>query len=177
MEVLQRARVRSLINWSYAKESVWTLPGKALRRRDRSLRSLVPPFLSQLFRELEELMTERGLSVDHTTVWRWVQRYAPELSRRVRRELKRTGTSWRVDETYVRVAGRWVYLYRAVDSSGATLDFYLSEKRDAAAAKQFLAKVLAATNRPRPRVINVDGNPSYPNAVNRLKQEGKQAPT
>jgi transposase, IS6 family len=92
------------------------------------------------YRDLEELMTERGLSVDHTTVWRWVQRYAPELSRRVRRELKRTGTSWRVDETYVRVAGRWVYLYRAVDSSGATLDFYLSEKRDAEAAKQFLAK-------------------------------------
>ena len=125
------------------------------------------------YRDLEELMTERGLSVDHTTVWRWVQRYAPELTRRVRRELKRTGTSWRVDETYVRVAGRWIYLYRALDSSGATLDFYLSQKRDAAAAKQFLAKVLAATNHPRPRVINVDGNPSYPNAVSRLKQEGR----
>jgi IS6 family transposase len=68
-------------------------------------------------------MTERNLSVNHTTVWRWVQRYAPELDRRVRRELKRTGTSWRVDETYVRVAGRWVYLFRALDSSGATLDF------------------------------------------------------
>src|SRR5580700_11108842 len=67
-------------------------------------------------------MTERGLSVDHTTVWRWVQRYAPELNRRVRRELKRTDASWRVDETYVRVAGRWMYLYRAVDSCGATLD-------------------------------------------------------
>jgi transposase, IS6 family len=125
------------------------------------------------YRDLEELMAERHLSVDHTTVWRWVQRYAPELNRRVRRELKRTGTSWRVDETYVRVAGRWVYLYRAVDCSGATLDFYLSENRDAAAAKQFFAKVLAAPNHPRPRVINVDGNPSYPNAVNRLKQEGR----
>src|SRR5580700_8469676 len=74
------------------------------------------------YRDLEELMTERGLSVDHTTVWRWVQRYAPELNRRVRRELKRTDASWRVDETYVRVAGRWMYLYRAVDSCGATLD-------------------------------------------------------
>jgi IS6 family transposase len=125
------------------------------------------------YRDLEELMAERNLSVDHTTVWRWVQRYAPELNRRVRRELKRTGTSWRVDETYVRVAGRWVYLFRAVDSGGATLDFYLSENRDAAAAKQFFGKVLAATNRPRPRVINVDGNPSYPNVVNRLKQEGR----
>ena len=125
------------------------------------------------YRDLEELMTERGLSVDHTTVWRWVQRYAPELDRRVRRELKRTGTSWRVDETYVRVAGHWMYLYRALDSCGATLDFYLSEKRDATAAQQFLSKVLAAANHPRPRVINVDGNPSYPHAVSRLQQEGR----
>jgi transposase, IS6 family len=87
---------------------------------------------------LEELMAERMLRVDHTTVWRWVQRYAPELNRRVRPELKRTGTSWRVDETCVRGAGCWMYLYRAVDSCGATLDFFLSENRDAAAAKQFL---------------------------------------
>jgi transposase, IS6 family len=125
------------------------------------------------YRDLEELMTERGLSVDHTTVWRWVQRYAPELDRRVRRELKRTGTSWRVDETYVRVAGYWMYLYRALDSCGATLDFYLSEKRDARAAQQFLSKLLATANHPRPRVINVDGNPAYPHAVNRLKHEGR----
>src|SRR4029077_15198540 len=97
----------------------------------------------------------------------------PELNRRIRRELKRTGTSWRVDETYVRVAGRWMYLYRALDSCGATLDFYLSENRYAAAAKQFLGKVLAAANHPRPRVINVDGNPSYPHAVSRLKQAGR----
>ena len=104
---------------------------------------------------------------------RWVQRYAPELGRRGRRELKRTGTSWRVDETYVRVAGRWMYLYRALDSGGATLDFYLSEKRDATAAQQFLCKILAASNHPRPRVINVDGNPSYPHAVSRLQQAGR----
>jgi transposase, IS6 family len=104
------------------------------------------------YRDLEELMAERNLSVDHTTVWRRVQRYGPELNRRVRRELKQTGTSWRVDETYVRVAGRWVYL--SVDSGGATLDFYLSENRDAAAAKKFFDKVLAAANHPRPRVIN-----------------------
>ena len=70
------------------------------------------------YRDLEELMTERGLSVDHTTVWRWVQRYAPELDRRVRPELKRTSTSWRVDETYVRVSGRWTYLYRQGTEAG-----------------------------------------------------------
>jgi transposase, IS6 family len=125
------------------------------------------------YRDLKELMAERGLSVDHTTIWRWVQHYGPELNRRVRPELKRTGTSWRVDETYIRVAGCWMYLYRAVDSEGATLDFYLSQNRDAAAAKQFFGKVLAAANHPRPRVINVDGNPSYPKAVSRLKQEGR----
>ena len=87
------------------------------------------------YRDVEELLAERGLSVDHVTVWRWVQRYAPELERRLRRHLKPTNDSWRVDETYVRVKGKWVYLYRAVDSSGATIDFLLSAKRDAATAR------------------------------------------
>src|ERR1700731_1010042 len=80
---------------------------------------------------------------DHVTVWRWVQRYAPEMERRLRRHLKPTNDSWRVDETYVRVKGKWVYLYRAVDSSGATIDFLLSAKRDAAAAERFLARLWA----------------------------------
>jgi transposase, IS6 family len=122
------------------------------------------------YRDLEELMTERNLNLDHTTVWRWVQRYAPELERRARRELKRTGGSWRVDETYVRAAGQWTYLYRAVDSTGATIDFYLSANRDADAAKQFFRKALAGGHHPRPRVVNVDGNPSYPKVVEELKQ-------
>src|SRR5215469_13687720 len=70
--------------------------------------------------EVEELLVERGLEVDHTTVWRWVQRYAPELEERTRPYLKPTNKSWRVDETYVRIKGRWFYLYRALDSAGAT---------------------------------------------------------
>lgn len=123
------------------------------------------------YRDLEELMAERNLTVDHTTVWRWVQRYAPELNRRVRRELRETGGSWRADETYIRVGGRWMYLYRAVDSAGATIDFYLSPTRDLAAAKSFFRKCLTGTHHPRPRVINVDGNPSYPKAVAELKRE------
>jgi IS6 family transposase len=81
------------------------------------------------FRDLEEMMAERNLNVDHVTIWRWVQRYAPELNRRCRSELRSTNRSWRVDETYIRVAGKWTYLYRAVDSAGDTIDFLLSPKR------------------------------------------------
>jgi transposase, IS6 family len=82
-------------------------------------------------------MAERGLSVDHTTIYRWVQRYAPEIEKRCRPHLKMTTDSWRVDETYVKVKGVWVYLYRAVDSQGHTLEFLLSPTRDAEAAKRF----------------------------------------
>ena len=73
------------------------------------------------YRDLQEMMAERGLSIDHVTIWRWVQRYAPVLNQRIRRELRRPNRSWRVDETYVKVAGNWAYLYRAVDSAGATI--------------------------------------------------------
>ena len=74
-------------------------------------------------RDVVEMMTERGLSVDHSTLWRWVQRYGPLLSQRLGRQLRRPNSSWRVDETYVRLGGKWVYLYRAVDSTGDTIDF------------------------------------------------------
>jgi len=123
-------------------------------------------------RDVEELLKERGLEVDHTTVWRWVQRYAPELNKRIRREVKSTNGSWRTDETYIRVAGRWTYLYRAVDSTGATIDFLLSETRDLGAARRFFQKALAAPGHPRPRVITVDGNPSYPAVIQELKRAG-----
>ena len=79
-------------------------------------------------------MAERGLSVDRVTIWRWVQRYAPILNQRIRRELRRPNRSWRVDETFIRVAGSWAYLYRAVDSAGETIDFMLSPNRDLTAA-------------------------------------------
>jgi len=125
------------------------------------------------YRDVEELLTERGIPADHTTIWRWVQRYAPELNKRCRRQLKPTNGSWRVDETYVRAKGKWVYLYRAVDSTGATIDFLLSARRDAAAAKRFFQKTLRAPGHPRPRVINVDGNPSYPKVVAELRAAGE----
>src|ERR1700736_4370288 len=100
------------------------------------------------YRDVEELLAERGLHVDHVTVWRWVQRYAPEMERRLRSRLRPTNDSWRVDETYIRVKGKWVYLYRAVDSAGATIDFLLSAKPDAAAAERLLAKALGGENHP-----------------------------
>ena len=124
------------------------------------------------YRDVEELLAERGLHADHVTVWRWVQRYGPEIQRRLRPRLRPTNDSWRVDETYIRVKGKWVYLYRAVDSSGATIDFLLSAKRDAAAAERFLAKALGGANHPHPRVINTDKYAAYPPAIGQLKGEG-----
>src|SRR5260370_36554521 len=123
------------------------------------------------YRDVEELLAERGLHADHVTVWRWVQRYAPELKRRLRGHLKPTNDSWTVDETNVRVKGKWRYLYRAVDSRGATLDFLLSAKQDAVAAKRFLAKALGGANHPAPRVINTDKHDGYPPAIVQLKAE------
>jgi IS6 family transposase len=122
-------------------------------------------------RNLEEIMAERiSMWITLRSVWRWIQCYAPELSRRCWRKLRITSGSWRVDETYLRVAGKWTYLYRAVDSTGDTIDFLLSPKRDASAAKWFFQKALRSPNHPRPRVINVDGNPAYPSAIDELKR-------
>jgi transposase-like protein len=123
-------------------------------------------------RDVEELLEERGLNVDHTTVWRWVQYYGPELEQRLRRHLKPTNKSWRVDETYVRVKGRWCYLYRAIDSKGATIDFLLSAFRDADAAKRLFRKALGDRSHPQPRVINTDLAPIYGSAIPDSKKEG-----
>src|SRR5664280_13858 len=123
-------------------------------------------------RDVEELLEERGLDVDHTTVWRWVQYYGPELEQRLRRHLKPTNKSWRVDETYVRVKGRWCYLCRAIDSRGATIDFLLSASRDADAAKRLFRKALGDRSHPQPRVINTDLAPIYSSAIPDTKKEG-----
>ena len=122
-------------------------------------------------RDVEELLEERGLEADHTTVWRWVQRYGPELEQRLRRHLKPTNKSWRVDETYLRVKGRWCYLYRAIDSAGATIDFLLSALRDANAAKRLFRNALSDLSHPQPRVINTDLAPIYGSAIADLKKE------
>ena len=95
------------------------------------------------------------------------------LNQRIRCKLRRPNRSWRVDETYVRVAGSWAYLYRAVDSAGETIDFMLSPKRDLTAAKLFLQLALSTNSGIRPRVINVDGHPAYARAIAELKQSGE----
>lgn len=116
------------------------------------------------YRDLEEMMSERGLPVDHTAVWRWVQRYAPEINRRMRPHLKMGGTSYRLDETYVKVGTEWKYLYRAVDSAVDTIELMLSAKRDVPAAKRFFKKVMRADHRRLPFTIGTDKHASYPEA-------------
>ena len=125
------------------------------------------------FRDLVEIMEERGLFISHTTIMRWVHQYGLELDKRIRRHLKQTNHSWRVDKTYIKVKGQWMYLYRAVDSEENTIDFYLSKTRDQKTAKRFFKKALRSFHVSKPRVITVDKNPAYPVAIQQLKQEKK----
>ena len=104
------------------------------------------------------MMTERGVAVDHSTIYRWVQRFAPEMEKRLRWQWRRPRSrSWRIDETYVRVRGQWAYLYRALDKFGNTIDFYLSSTRNTKAAKRFLGKALnGLKDWELPEVLNTD---------------------
>lgn len=122
------------------------------------------------YRHLEEMMRERGLSIDHTTIYRWVVAYSPEINQRSRKYLRPSNDSWRVDETYIQVKGTWKYLYRAIDSEGQTIDFLLTAKRDASAAKRFLKKALSKSTSKTLRVINTDKAKAYPKAIEELKE-------
>ena len=125
------------------------------------------------YRDLELMLADRGVEVAHTTLFRWIQADAPEIEKRIRPHLRPSDGSWRVDETYVKVKGRWMYLYRAVDSGGQTIDFLLSAKRDAEAAKRFFRKALGQPHTANPRTITVDKNPAYPCAISEMKQDGE----
>ena len=116
-------------------------------------------------------MRERGLDVDHSTVFRWVQRYAPEINKRIRQHLKMSGASYRVDETYIKVGKTCKYLYRAVDKEGQTIEFMLSAKRDVSAAKRFFKKLMRADHRRLPFSISVDKNAAYPKAFSTSQAE------
>jgi IS6 family transposase len=124
------------------------------------------------YEHVTELVAERGVEVDAGCIWRWVQAYAAELNKRCRPHLKATNMSYRIDETCIKVKGQDKYLYRALDSTGQTIDFLLTARRDAAAAKRFLRRAIDASGHGMPRVMNVDKNPAYPAAVEALKAEG-----
>ena len=109
------------------------------------------------YRDLEEILAERGVVVDHATLNRWVVRYASDLAAVAQRRKSTTAPSWRLDETYVKVRGEWCYLYRAVDRNGQTLDFMLSEHRDEAAALRFLAQAISSNGLPRACAIDKSG--------------------
>jgi IS6 family transposase len=117
------------------------------------------------------MMRERGLDVDHSTVFRWVQRYAPVINKRVRPHLKMSGTSYRVDETYIKVGKSCKYLHRAVDKEGNTIEFMLSAKRDVFAAKWFFRKMMRPDHRRLPFSISVDKNAAYPEAFSTSQAE------
>jgi len=123
------------------------------------------------YRDVEEMMRERELDVDHSTAFRWVQRYAPEINKRIRPHLKMSGASYRVDETYIKVGKACKYLYRAVDKEGQTIEFMLSAKRDVSAARRFFKKMMRAEHRRLPFSISVDKNAAYPEAFSTSQDE------
>jgi transposase-like protein len=122
-------------------------------------------------RDLVEMMAERGLHLAHTTIMRWIERYVPEFEKRGNRNARRVGRSWRMDETYLKVRGRWVYLYRAVDRDGHTVDFRLSHHRDTAAASAFFRKAIRTQGR-APVSITLDGYAASHRAVREIQQDG-----
>jgi len=109
------------------------------------------------YRDLEEILVERGVTVDHATLNRWVVKFAPLIAARAQSRKRSTANSWRMDETYIKVKGRWIYLYRAVDRDGQTLDFLLSERRDLAAARRFFKRAIVTNSVPDRVVIDKSG--------------------
>jgi putative transposase len=109
------------------------------------------------YRQLEEMMAEHGVEVDHATLNRWVVKYVPLLEMEFRARKQPVGPSWRMDETYVKVKGSWKYLYRAVDKAGATVDFLLTAKRDRKAALRFLRKAIKGNGTPEKITIDKSG--------------------
>jgi IS6 family transposase len=118
------------------------------------------------YRDVEELLAERGIDVDHVSVYRWVQRFTPLLIDAARPCRHIPSDRWFVDETYIKVAGRWVYLYRAIDQFGQIIDVLVSEKRDLKATRQFFTHALA--HGPAPTEVSTDGAPTYPRILDEL---------
>jgi putative transposase len=120
-------------------------------------------------RHVEELMRERGVPVDHATVNRWVVKYSPPLEAAFHRRKRPVWSSWRMDETYIRVKGQWTYLYRAVDKTGQTIDFLLTTQRDERAATRFLTKAIRRHG--VPETITIDGSEANAAAIRSYNKE------
>ena len=121
------------------------------------------------YRHVEELMEERGVSVDHATIQRWVVKYSPQLEEAFHRRKRPVWVSWRMDETSIKIKGQWYYLYRAVDKTGQTIDFLLTEQRDEQAAKRFLTKAIRRHG--VPEKITIDGSTANKAAIKRYNAE------
>lgn len=124
------------------------------------------------YNDLKEIAAERNLFIERSTICRWVHEYGPELEKRIKPYLKKTNDSWKLDETYVKIKGKWQYLYRAIDKDGQTLDWMLSRYRNKKSAKRFFKKTLENQHVVCPRVINVDKSPTFPPALSELQNEG-----
>ena len=122
------------------------------------------------YRNLEEMLAERGVDVDHSSVYRWVQKFTPQLEAAFRKGKKRpVGTSWRMDETYIKVKGQWKYLYRAVDKEGQTIDFLLTAHRDKKAARRFFKKAIGQHG--LPEKVTIDKSGANTAALDALQEE------
>ena len=119
------------------------------------------------YRDVEELLADRGIDVDHVTIYRWVQRFTPQLAEAARPCRHAVGDRWQVDETYVKVAGRWRYVYRAIDQSGQVVDVFVSIRRDAKAARRFFERAIGTT-KVMPAEVVTDRAPTYPLVIEEL---------
>jgi transposase-like protein len=168
---LMKAPTPAQCKWS---NRAWLFDSRLLTQLCRKLTILcVRWYLSYKLssRDLVNMVGERGIELAHTTILRWVQRYVPEFEKRWSRYARTVGGSWRCDETYIKVKGRWTYLYRAVDKQGRTVDFLLTAKRDVAATKRFFQKAMNGNG--APRVITLDAYAASHRAVREMKAEGK----
>lgn len=124
------------------------------------------------YRDLEEMMEERGYTVDHSTLHRWVIHYSPLLEQAFRKKKRKPGDRWRLDETYIKVKGKWKYYYRAVDRDGETVDFLLTAKRDKKAALRYLKKAIGANG--KPSLINIDKSGANTSAIKQYNNDERK---
>jgi len=150
------------------------MPGKQPFKRHRfpavTILSAVRMYLRYplSYQDVADLLAERGLDVDRSTIFRWVQKFGPELSKRAERHLKRSNLNWHVDETYIHVGGKWRYLWRAIDADGQLVDFKLTAKRDAKPAKAFPNNAIERVRPHRPVSICTDKAPTYRKVIREI---------